>query len=244
MPQNDLAHNLNRRSRSGGIGSRMSPQIMGPEADPNEFPCLLHHDSRCRVGNGKDPFLRFYPFLTDIFSQAMGQLLRDKNDLCLPTTFGCLDADSTPVNVRGSQFKHFPNSHPSPCHQFQDESVSLVRSPKDDLIDGFFFHDLPGHRPVVLEDLSKHGCITRIGEPLRARVYDEGKEGTKKGKAESLGGLLESLSEVAQEGEDLLRGKGFRLPVTKLGRKLGEKVEVIPERVFFSNSSCGNLEKT
>jgi hypothetical protein len=49
---------------------------------------------------------------------------------------------------------------------------------------------------------------------------------------------------MAQEGEDLLRGKGFRFPITKLGRKLGEKVEVIPERVFFSNSSCGNLEKT
>jgi len=57
-------------------------------------------------------------------------------------------------------------------------------------------------------------------------------------------GLFESLSEVAQEGEDLLRGKGFRFPVTKLGRKLGEKVDVIPERVFFSNSSCGNQEKT
>jgi hypothetical protein len=38
---------------------------------------------------------------------------------------------------------------------------------------------------------------------------------------------------VAQEGEDFLRGKGLYLPVTELGRKLGEKVEVIPERVFF-----------
>jgi len=29
-----------------------------------------------------------------------------------------------------------------------------------------------------------------------------------------------------------------------LRRELGEKVEVIPERVFFSSSSCGNQEKT
>ena len=90
----------------------------------------------------------------------------------------------------------------------------------------------------------KHWGITGIWEPLRARVYDEGEKCAKKGKAESLGGLFESLSEVAQEGEDLLRGKGFRFPVTKLGRKLGEKVDVIPERVFFSNSSYGNQEKT
>jgi len=222
----------------------MPSKIMGLQADSHEFPCLLHHDSRRRVGNGKDSFLPFCSPLTDIFSQAMGQLLRDKNDLGLPTTFGCLDADSSTVNIRGSQFKHFPNSHPSPCHQFQDESVSLIRSPEDDLIDGFFLHYLPGHGSVVLEDLSKHRGITGICEPLGTRVYDEGEEGTKKGKAESLGGLFESLSEVAQEGEDLLRGKGFRFPVTKLGRKLGEKVDVIPERVFFSNSSCGNQEKT
>jgi len=60
---------------------------------------------------------------------------------------------------------------------------------------------------VVFEDLPKHRGITGICEPLRARVYDKGEEGTKKGKAESLGGLFESLSEVAQEGEDLLRGQ-------------------------------------
>ena len=94
------------------------------------------------------------------------------------------------------------------------------------------------------EDLSKHGHITGIGEPLRARVYDEGEEGTKKGKTESFGGLLETLGKVTQEGQNLLWGKGFGRPVTKLGRKLGEKVEVISERVFFSSSSCGNQEKT
>jgi len=182
----------------------MPSKIMGPQADSHEFPCPLHHDSRRRVGNGKDPFLRFCSPLSDIFSQTMGQLLRDKNHLGLSTTLGCLNADSAPVNIRRSQLKNFPDSHPSPRHQFQDQSVSLVLSPKDDLIDGLLFHDLPGHWSVVLENLSKHRCITGIWEPLTACVYDEGKEGTREGKAESLGGLLESLSEVAQEGEDLL----------------------------------------
>jgi hypothetical protein len=174
----------------------------------------------------------------------MGQLLGYQGNLCLTAALGCLNAYSSAVNVRGSQFKNFPDSHPSTCHQFQDESVSLIRSPEYDLIDGFFFHDLPGDESVVFEDLSKHGGITRICEPLCARVYDEGEESTKKGKAESFGGLLESLSEVTQEGKDLLWGKGFGLPLTKLGGKLGEQMEVVPERVFFSNSSCGNLEKT
>jgi hypothetical protein len=56
--------------------------------------------------------------------------------------------------------------------------------------------------------------------------------------------LLGSLGEVAQEGENLLWGQGFGLPITNFAGKFGKKVEVIPERVFFSNSSCGNLEKT
>jgi hypothetical protein len=196
MPENDLAHDLNRRSRSRGIGSGMPSQIMGPEIDPDEFPCLLYHYSCRRIGDTENLLFLFNPSLPDIFPEAVCQLLRYEGNLRLTTTLGRLNAYSPPVNVRGGQFKHFPDSHPSPSHQFQDEPVSLVLSSEDDLIDGFLFHDLPGDRPIVFEDLSKHGCITRIGEPLRASVYDEGKESTKKGKAESFGGLLESLGQV------------------------------------------------
>ena len=170
--------------------------------------------------------------------------MRDKGDLSLTTTFGCLDAYSPPFDVRGSQFKNFPDSHPSPCHQFQDESVSLMLCPEDDLVDGFFFHDFPGYGPAVFEHLPKHRRITGILEPLGARVYHECEKRTKKREAESFGGLLGSLGQVTQEGQDLLRGRRFQFPVTKLDGKCGEKVEVVPERVFFSNSSCGNLEKT
>ena len=55
--------------------------------------------------------------------------------------------------------------------------------------------------------------------------------------------MLGALGEVTQEGQDLLRGQGVHLSVTELGRKRGEQVEVIFERVFFSNSSCGSQEK-
>jgi hypothetical protein len=51
MPENHLAHNLSRRSRSGGIGSRISPRIMGLQADPYKFPRLLYHHSRHRIRN-------------------------------------------------------------------------------------------------------------------------------------------------------------------------------------------------
>ena len=196
MPENDLAHDLNGCSRSGGIGGGMSSQVVGPEADSDEFSCFFYDYSCCRIGNAKDLLFLFNPSLPDMFPEAVCQLLRCEGNLRLTTTLGRLNAYSPPVNVRGGQFEHFPDSHPSSCHQFQDEPVSLVLSSEDDLIDGFLFHDLPGDRPIVFEDLSKHGCVTRIGEPLRARVYDEGEEGPKKGKAESFGGLFEPLGQV------------------------------------------------
>ena len=55
---------------------------------------------------------------------------------------------------------------------------------------------------------------------------------------------MKSFGEAAQEGEGFLRCQGFCLPLTELVGELGEKMEVVPERVFFSNSACGNLEKT
>lgn len=66
-----------------------------------------------------------------------------------------------------------------------------------------------------------------------AKIGVEGEKRAKKRKSESFGGLLGTLGKVTQEGQDLLRGQGFRFPVTKSDRKLGEQVEIIPERVFF-----------
>jgi hypothetical protein len=80
------------------------------------------------------------------------------------------------------------------------------------------------NRPVVFENFPKHRRITGILEPFIPCVNDESEKCAKKRKAESFGGLLGSLGEVTQERQDLLRGKGFRFPITKLDRKFDEKV--------------------
>jgi hypothetical protein len=79
---------------------------------------------------------------------------------------------------------------------------------------------------------------------LIAGVYDEAEKGTEKRKAESFGELLGSFGVVTQEGQNLFRGDGCPLPVTELGGEPCQKVFVVPERVFFSSSSCGNPEST
>jgi len=73
----------------------------------------------------------------------------------------------------------------------------------------------------------------RILEPLITCIYDEGEKCTKKRKSESFGGLLGSLGEVTQERQDLLRGQGFRFPITELEREFSENESVVPARVFF-----------
>ena len=90
----------------------MPSQIMGSQADSDEFPCLLNHYSCRRIGDAENLLFLFNPSLSDIFPQAVCQLLRYKGNLFLPTTLGCLYIDSATVNVRGSQFKHFPDLIP------------------------------------------------------------------------------------------------------------------------------------
>ena len=222
----------------------MPSQIMGLQTNPHQFACLLNCHSRRRIGNSKDPFVWFDPLLPDIFAQAMAKLYRDESNLCLATTFRCLNGNFCTLYVRWPQFEDLSDSHPTTSHQFHDEAVSLVLGPKDDLIHGFFFKDFPGYRFVAFEDFSEYWGIAGIPELLISRVYDEGEEGLNKGETQSFGGLPGSFGEMTQEGEDLLRSDGFPLSVTELGRKSRKNVFIVPERVFFSSSPCGNPENT
>jgi len=51
----------------------------------------------------------------------------------------------------------------------------------------------------------------------------------------ALGGLLGTLGELDQKGQNLIRSDGFYLPTTKLILKLFKKEIIISLRVFFSN---------
>jgi len=244
MPENHLAHDLNRGPRSRSVGSCVSPQIMGPQPDSHNLACLLHNDSRRRIGNREDLCARLDGLLPNVFLQAIGQFLWDEGDLCLPTALGCLNDDSSPLNIRRGQFQHFPDSHSSSGHHLQDKTVSFVLSPEDDLVHGFLFNDLPGNGPLVFERFAKEGRFAGVHELLIAGVDNEAEKGAEKRKAESFGGLLGPFGVVNQEGQDIFRGNRFPLPVTELGGKSCQKVFVVSERVFFSSSSCGSPENT
>ena len=195
----------------------MSAEIVGPQPDSHNLPCLFHNDSGCRIGNGENLRVRFDGLLPNVFLQAIGQFLWDEGDLCLPTALGCLNDDSSPLNIRRGQFEHFPDSHASSDHHLQNKTVPFVLSPKDDLVHGFLFNNLPGNGPLVFERFAKEGRFAGVHELLIAGVDDEAEKGAEKRKAESFGGLLGPFAVVAQEGQDLFRGDGFPLPLTELG---------------------------
>ncbi len=94
-------------------------------------------------------------------------------------------------------------------------------------------------RPV---DLSQHGGIARILNGGVEIGLDEVEEGLEVGVSAVLGLLLSLLSDLLQEGEDLLGGSGSKFPIlAEMTDKLGQGRAIRLNRIFFPNSSCGTL---
>ncbi len=66
----------------------MSPQVVGPQMDPNDLPYLVHNSPTCGVGNRKDPLIGPNTSGNNVLSETVGHLLRDKNSLMILTTLG------------------------------------------------------------------------------------------------------------------------------------------------------------
>ena len=108
----------------------------------------------------------------------------------MTTTFGIPDDDLSALNVSGRQTKDLPDPHPAPCHELQDEAISMVACSEDNLIHCLFPKILPLDGLRIFENLPQYGRITRVLEPLIHRIYYEIEEGTKERITESFGGLL------------------------------------------------------
>ena len=57
------------------------------------------------------------------------------------TAFWAPERQLSLLNIRGSEFQHFADSHSTPGHQFQDKSVSWPVCPEDDFIDDVLFNN-------------------------------------------------------------------------------------------------------
>jgi hypothetical protein len=47
------------------------------------------------------------------------------------------------IHIHGGELQDLAHPHAPTSHEFQDESISRLGCPEDDLVNGFLFRDLP-----------------------------------------------------------------------------------------------------
>ncbi len=73
--------------------------------DPDYLARLVYDSSAGRVGYWKNPLITLNPFGGDVFSETIGNLLGDKNNLTLFTTLGASEGEFPVFNIRGVNCK-------------------------------------------------------------------------------------------------------------------------------------------
>ena len=87
MSEDDLAHDFDWHTGSGGVGRRMPPQVMWSQMDSNQVPGFYHHHIGRLIGNRKNPIMRTLAFFRRIITEPVGHLLRDEHDLVFLAAF-------------------------------------------------------------------------------------------------------------------------------------------------------------
>ena len=98
----------------------MPTQIVGPQMDSHHLPCLVHNSPACGVGYWKDALICLDPLGSNVFSQAVGYLLRNEYDLPFLSTFGTFERQLPVVDITRSSLEDLIDPHPATGHQFQN----------------------------------------------------------------------------------------------------------------------------
>jgi hypothetical protein len=198
MSQDDLTYDLNRCSRPGGICCCMSSQVMRSDMDAHEATGFFDDHPCCWIGYGKYWLVRFDFPLPDILFEAISQLLRYIDNLLFSSRF-CIFEDELPVfNILRLQF------HAAAGHKLEQETIPWFGCAKDDLINHFFFNDVPTGKLCLPEEFPEYGGIARIFQFLVYGVADEVEESREERLANASGSLSCILGRLIEKGQDFI----------------------------------------
>jgi hypothetical protein len=125
------------------MGGCVSPQIVRPQMDTDQFTGLVDDYSGTLVGHAKNPLIGPYTLTFYKNSETVGGLLRNENYLALFPAFRFSQNKFLTPYVSGYELEDLADPHPAPGHEFQQQAIPGVHCPKDDFIDDFFFQNLP-----------------------------------------------------------------------------------------------------
>jgi len=160
VPQDQLAHDLNRRPSSRSIGGRVPPKVMRTDLYLHQHAGLSHNNPRGGIGDRKDPFIGPDLGLDDVPLETLSNLLRKEDQFGFLSALGVGQGNPPVLNILRPQTEDLTNAHSASGHEFQDQSISGILRPENHLIDDILIQDrqLLGIR--VSEDLPENERVT------------------------------------------------------------------------------------
>ena len=174
----------------------MPSQVVWPEMDSYQVASLFDYDPNGGISEGKDPLVSGNPSVFEEILQPVSQLLGDEHYFRDLSAFGIPDGEFLIIHIHSGKLQYLAHSHTSPGHELQHEAVSHLGSSEDDLVNHFFFVDLPWSQLSGSEKLPQHGGIAGVLELLVQVVSDEVKEGLEIRVTGVLGELLTGIVEA------------------------------------------------
>jgi len=125
--------------------------------DPDHFSGLVHNPLSCSVGNREYPLICSDSFSTYVFSESIGHLLGNENNLPVLATFWTFEGQYPVFNVSRGQLEDLTDPHPAPGHEFKKQPVPGFDGAKDNFIHHLFSQDGPAGEARGSIEFFEHG---------------------------------------------------------------------------------------
>ena len=170
----------------------------------NQVAGFLDDHPCCWISEGEDPLVRLNFPLSDILLESVSQFLGDIDYFAFSSCF-CLSEDELSVfNILWLQFQNLSNPHATSGHKLEQETISWFSCSKDDLINQFFFNDVPAGKVCLPEEFPEYGGITWIFQILFDCIANEVEKGGKQRIPNPSGSLSCTLSKSVEKGQEFI----------------------------------------
>ena len=143
------------------------------------------------------------------------------------------------LDITGLEVQNFTYSHPTSCHELQNQSVPRVHGAKDNFINRLFINDLPLDGLRTPEYFFDNRSITGVGQPRHSGVDAEVVKRGEYRVTVSFGRLLIVLGERQKECQDFLMRDAGQITFTELGCETVENKLTGLDGIFFWNLTGG-----
>jgi hypothetical protein len=203
--------------------------------DAHHFSCLSDQGSGCRIGDRENAVIWPSAFIACMEAEPVGNLLGDKHDLLLFAAFRLVKDQLAALQVFHSELEHLAYPHPSAGHQFKHQAVPDFGGPEYDLIDRILLDDLPAGGQFFTVKLPEGGVVTWIDGVCGNVVAHEIEKAQKLRISDSFGIGLVALSELVEEGKDLVGGYLIDVVIAVVQAKAFDHDLIGSDRIFIWN---------